>query len=185
MEDDQIIELFWNRKEAGIEQVAMKYGSYCQTIAMNILSNHEDVEECLNDTWLRVWNAIPPERPKVFRAWVGKITLHLALNRWHKNHSQKRFAGLEELLSELEECIPSGQSMEQQIAANEITRAINRWLDTLSREDRVIFIRRYWYGDAVKKLALERGVSPGKMSKRLFILRNMLKAALAREDILV
>ena len=185
MEDDQIIELFWNREESAIEKAAAKYDSYCQTIAMNVLSNHEDAEECVNDTWLRVWNAIPPERPKVFRAWVGKITLHLALNCWQKNHSQKRFAGLEELLSELEECIPSGQSMEQQIAANEITRVINRWLDTLSREDRVIFIRRYWYGDAVKKLALERGVSPGKMAKRLFVLRNMLKAALAREDILV
>ena len=185
MEDDQIIELFWNREESAIEHAAVKYGTYCQTIAMNVLSNHEDAEECVNDTWLRVWNAIPPERPKVFHAWLGKITLRLALNRWQKNHSQKRFAGLEELLSELEECIPSGQSMEQQIAANEIARVINRWLDTLSREDRVIFVRRYWHGDAVKKLALERGVSPGKMAKRLYVLRNMLKVALAKEDVLV
>ena len=185
MDDDQIVELFWNRDESAIEQTAVKYGSYCHSIAMNVLSNHEDAEECVNDTWLRVWNAIPPERPKAFRAWVGKITLRLALNRWQKNHSQKRFAGLEELLSELEECIPFGQSMEQQIAANEIARVINRWLDTLSREDRVIFVRRYWHGDAVKKLALECGVSPGKMAKRLYILRCKLKAALVREDILV
>ena len=185
MDDDRIIELFWNREESAIEHAAVKYGTYCQTIAMNVLSNHEDAEECVNDTWLRVWNAIPPERPTVFHAWLGKITLRLALNRWQKNHSQKRFAGLEELLSELEECIPSGQSMEQQIAANEIARVINRWLDTLSREDRVIFVRRYWHGDAVKKLALERGVSPGKMAKRLYGLRCKLKAALEKEDILV
>lgn len=185
MEDDQIIELFWNRDESAIEQATVKYCSYCQTIAMNILSSYEDAEECVNDTWLRVWNAIPPESPKIFRPWVGKITLHLALNCRQKNHSQKRFSGLEELLSELEECIPSGQSIEQQITANEITRMINRWLDTLSLEDRVVFIRRYWYGDAVKKLALECGVPPGKMSKRLYVLRCKLKAALAREEILV
>lgn len=185
MDDDQIVDLFWNREESAIEQAAEKYGSYCQTIALNILSNREDAEECVNDTWLRVWNAIPPERPKVFRAWVGKITLRLALNRWHKNHSQKRYAGLEEVLSELEECLPSDEMIEQQIAVNEITRIINQWLGTLEREDRVIFVRRYWYGDTVKQLALECGVSPGKMAKRLFLLRGKLKAALAKEDVLV
>lgn len=185
MDDDQIVDLFWNREESAIEQAAEKYGSYCQTIALNILSNREDAEECVNDTWLRVWNAIPPERPKVFRAWVGKITLRLALNRWQKNHSQKRYAGLEEVLSELEECLPSDEMIEQQIAVNEITRIINQWLGTLEREDRVIFVRRYWYGDTVKQLALECGVSPGKMAKRLFLLRGKLKAALAKEDVLV
>lgn len=185
MDDDQIVDLFWKREESAIEQAAEKYGSYCQTIALNILSNREDAEECVNDTWLRVWNAIPPERPKVFRAWVGKITLRLALNRWHKNHSQKRYAGLEEVLSELEECLPSDEMIEQQIAVNEITRIINQWLGTLEREDRVIFVRRYWYGDTVKQLALECGVSPGKMAKRLFLLRGKLKAALAKEDVLV
>lgn len=185
MDDDQIVDLFWNREESAIEQAAEKYGSYCQTIALNILSNREDAEECVNDTWLRVWNAIPPERPKVFRAWVGKITLRLALNRWQKNHSQKRYAGLEEVLSELEECLPSDEMIEQQIAANEITRIINQWLGTLEREDRVIFVRRYWYGDTVKQLALACGVSPGKIAKRLFLLRGKLKAALAKEDVLV
>lgn len=185
MDDDQIVDLFWNREESAIEQAAEKYGSYCQTIALNILSNREDAEECVNDTWLRVWNAIPPERPKVFRAWVGKITLRLALNRWQKNHSQKRYAGLEEVLSELEECLPSDEMIEQQIAVNEITRIINQWLGTLEREDRVIFVRRYWYGDTVKQLALECGVSPGKIAKRLFLLRGKLKAALAKEDVLV
>lgn len=185
MEDDQIIELFWSRDERAIEQLAAKYGSYCRTIALNVLSNHEDAEECVNDTWLRVWNAIPPERPKALRPWMGKITLRLALNRRQKNQAQKRYAGLEELLSELEECIPSDQSVERQYAANEITRMINRWLDTLSREDRVLFVRRYWYGDKVKKLALECGVSPGNLAKRLYVLRGRLKAALAKEDILV
>lgn len=185
MDDDQIVELFWNRDESAIGQAAEKYGAYCHTIAMNVLSNCEDAEECVNDTWLRVWNAIPPQRPRVFRAWVGKITLRLALNRWQKNHSEKRNAGLAEILSELEDCIPSGQSIEQQMTSSEITRIINRWLGALGREDRVIFVRRYWHGDTVKQLALECGVSPGKMAKRLFILRGKLKAALAKEDILV
>lgn len=185
MEDNQIIELFWNRNETAITEVTMKYGSYCYTIAMNVLSNHEDAEECVNDTWLRTWNAIPPERPKVFRAWVGKITLNLSLNRWQKNRSQKRYAGLEEILSELEECIPSDQSIEQQVAANDITRIINTWLGTLSKEDRAIFIRRYWNGDPVKRLAIESGVSPGKMAKKLFVLRNKLKSALEKEDIII
>ena len=185
MDDDQMIELFWSRDEAAIAQAAEKYGAYCRTIAMNVLSSREDAEECVNDTWLRVWNAIPPERPRAFRAWVGKITLRLALSRRQKNLAQKRFAGMEELLSELEECIPSNRTVEQDIAANEITRVINHWLGTLSREDRVIFVRRYWYGDAVKKLAQEGGVSPGKMAKRLFVLRGKLKAALERENILI
>ncbi len=185
MEDNQIIELFWDRNESAITQVALKYGFYCHRIAMNVLSNHEDAEECVNDTWLRVWNAIPPERPKAFRAWLGKITLRLSLNRWQKNHSQKRYAGLEVILSELEECIPSGRPIEEQIAVNEITRIINMWLGTLCKEDRVLFIRRYWNSDPVKDLALACGVSPQKMAKRLFILRKKLKATLEREDIFV
>lgn len=185
MEDEQIIELFWSRDERAIEQAAAKYAPYCRTIAMNVLSNHEDAEECVNDTWLRVWNAIPPERPKAFRAWVGKITLRLALNRRQQNHAQKRYAGMEEILSELEQCVPSDESADRQLAAKEITRIINQWLGTLSREDRAIFVRRYWYGDAVKKLALEGGVSPGKMAKRLYVLRGKLKAALEKEDIII
>lgn len=185
MEDEQIIELFWHRDERAIEQADLKYGAYCRQIALNVLSSREDAEECVNDTWLRVWNAIPPERPKVFRAWVGKITLRLALNRHQKNHAQKRFSGLDEILSELEECIPSDQSVDRQLAAKELSRVINHWLGTLSREDRVLFVRRYWYGDTVKKLALECGVSPGKMAKRLYVLRGRLRAALAKEDILV
>ncbi len=185
MEDEQIIELFRRRDQRAIQQAEAKYGSYCRKIAMNVLSSREDAEECVNDTWLRVWNAIPPEHPRAFCAWVGKITLRLALNRREKDQAQKRYAGLEELLSELEDCIPSEESVERQLAANELTRVINQWLGTLSREDRVLFVRRYWYGDAVKKLAQACGVSPGKMAKRLYVLRGKLKAALAKEDIVV
>lgn len=183
MEDFQIIELFWNRNEAAISEISAKYGAYCHKITLNVLSNNEDAEECVNDTWLRVWNSIPPERPKNLRAWLGKIALNLSLNLWHKNHAQKRYSGMEQILSELEDCIPSGQNVEQQIEADEISRIINSWISTLNKRDRVVFVRRYWYGDSVNELALKFTTSPAKMAKRLFLLKAKLRAALEKENI--
>lgn len=183
MEDVQIIELYWQRKEQAIAETSAKYGAFCFGIAKNILSNHEDAEECVNDTYHQVWNAIPPQRPLKFRPWLGKIVRNIALNLWNKNHAQKRYAGMTELLRELEDCIPSSQTVGQEIEEKELTEQIDRWLRSLDRADRILFVRRYWNGAALRDLAKEQGIPPGRLSQRMYRLRMSLKAALEKEGI--
>ena len=183
MEDIQIIELYWQRNEQAIAETSSKYGAFCFSIAKNILSVHEDAEECVNDTYHQAWNVIPPQRPNKFRPWLGKIVRNIALNLWNKNHSQKRYAGMAELLSELEDCIPSSKTVEQEIDEKELTEHIDRWLRSLDREDRILFVRRYWNGVALRNLASEKGIAPGKLAQRMYRLRIGLKAALEKEGI--
>ncbi|MBR2555886.1 MAG: sigma-70 family RNA polymerase sigma factor [Aeriscardovia sp.] len=183
MEDQQIIKLFWDREEQAVKETAYKYSAYCYAIAFNVLSVKEDAEECVNDTLQKAWDSIPPNRPDNLKAWLGKVCRNVALNLWQKNHAKKRNRGMDLLLSELEECIPSSNTVEKEIENSEISMCINRWLRTLSREDRILFVRRYWYGDAVKALAKARGTSSQTITQRLFRLRKGLKAALEKEDI--
>ena len=181
MEDTQIIELYFERDETAITQTDGKYGAYCRKIAKNILSLEEDAEECVNDAYLQAWNSIPPQRPERLGAWLGRIVRNMAINLWHKNRSQKRSPGIELLLSELEDCLPSPETVERVIESNELSEAIDRWLASLSRDDRVLFVRRYWYGVAVNDLAKERGVTSGSMAKRMYRLRLELRSALEKE----
>lgn len=183
MEDSQIIELYWQRNEQAIAETDAKYGAFCFSIAKSILSVHEDAEECVNDTYHRAWNAIPPQRPVQFRPWLGKTVRNAALNLWNKNHTQKRYAGMTELFSELEDCIPSPQTVEQEIESRALTEHIERWLRSLDRQDRVLFLRRYWNGTALRDLAVEQGVPPGKLAQRMYRLRLGLKAALEKEGV--
>ena len=181
MEDWQIVSLYWQRDERAITETEQKYGAFCHRIAQNILGIPQDAEECVNDTYLQAWRAMPPQRPQWLGAWLGKVVRNLALNLWTKHHRQKRYAGMEEILHELEDCLPASNAVEQQVEAEELTEAINRWLEALPREDRILFLRRYWYGEASKTLARERGVSPGNLAKRMYRLRQRLKAALEQE----
>ena len=183
MEDVQIIELYWQRNEQAIAETASKYGAFCFGIAKNILSIREDAEECVNDAYHQVWNVIPPQRPDKFRPWLGKVVHNMALNLWNKNHTQKRYAGMTELLSELEDCIPASQTVEQEIEGKELTGHIDRWLRSLDREDRILFVRRYWNGVALRDLAREKGIAPGKLAQRMYRLRIGLKTALEKEGI--
>lgn len=183
MEDLQIIELYWARKEQAIAETAGKYGTFCRSIAKNILSIEEDAEECVNDTYLQAWNAIPPQRPVRLQAWLGRIVRNLALNLWNKNHAQKRNIGMTVLLQELEDCIPSAQTVEQAIAEKELTGLIDRWLHTLDRRDQILFVRRYWNGIALQELAREQAISPGRLAQRMYRLRCSLRAALEKEGI--
>lgn len=183
MEDSQIIELYWQRNEQAIAETSSKYGIFCFGIAKNILSIHEDAEECVNDTYHQVWNAIPPQRPLKFKPWLGKIVRNIALNLWNKNHTQKRYAGMTELLRELEDCIPSSQTVGQEIEERELTEQIDRWLRSLDRADRIMFVRRYWNGVALRDLAKEQGIPPGKLSQRMYRLRIDLKTALEKEGV--
>ena len=183
MDDVQIIGLFWERDENAIREADQKYGAYCYAIAFNILSNTEDAKECVNDVWQKTWETIPPNRPKYFRAWLGKVCRNAALNIWHRNHAQKRNHGMDVLLSELEECIPSPLSVEEQIENQAISACINKWLTSLPKEERILFVRRYWFGDSVKQLAKEHGISSEQLAQIMFRLRKDLKKVLEEEGI--
>lgn len=183
MEDTQIIELYWQRNEQAIAETSSKYGAFCFSIAKNILSNQEDAEECVNDTYHQAWNVIPPQRPVKFRPWLGKIVRNIALNLWNKHHTQKRYAGMTALLSELEDSIPSSQTVEQEIEEKELTEHIECWLRSLDREDRILFVRRYWNGVALRDLAREKGTAPGKLAQRMYRLRIDLRTVLEKEGI--
>ena len=183
MEDLQIVELYWQRNQQAVAETERKYGSFCYGIAKNILSVREDAEECVNDTYHRAWNAIPPQRPVYLRAWLGRIVRNLAVDRWERNRAQKRYAGMTELLSELEECIPSPQTVEQAVEEKELAAHISVWLRTLAPEDRTLFIRRYWEGAELQSLAKEQGISPGKLAQRMYRLRAGLRSALEREGV--
>lgn len=181
MEDTDIIDLYWKRDENAIAETAKKYGTFCHGIAVNILSLKEDAEECVSDTYYHAWESMPPTRPQRLRAWLGRVVRNLAINLWRKNHARKRYAGMDLLMDELEECIPAPETVEQKIEEAELTGLLNRWLSTLSRRDRILFIRRYWNGEGVKELAGEYGEAPAKTAKRLYRLRQNLKGLLEKE----
>lgn len=181
LEDSQIIGLYWKRDEAAISETEAKYGAYCRAVARNILSVDADADECVNDAYLQAWNSIPPQRPDKLGAWLGKVVRNTALNLWKKNHRQKRYAGLEQLLSELEDCIPSPAAVERELEERELTEVINTWLASLPKNDRICFVRRYWNGETVAVLAQENGMSPANMAKRMYRLRKNLKSMLEQE----
>lgn len=182
MDDNGILDLYFRRSEAAISETALKYGSFCQSIAMNILSNHEDAQECVSDTYLAAWNSIPPRRPSLFSAFLGKITRHLSIDRWRSRSACKRGGGEMELaLEELDYCIPGGESPEQILARKELSLAINRFLEALPETERSIFLCRYWYLDPISRIAENFGFSQSKVSSLLHRLRGRLRAHLEKE----
>ncbi len=185
MEDSQIIALFLERSEQAIAELDRKHGAAARKAAANIQGDRQDAEECVNDALLGVWNSIPPQRPRSLLAYVCRIARNLAINRYRANTAQKRNAGYELVLDELAECIPSGADVETELEARELTEAIDRFLAALSREDRFLFVRRYWFADPVAELAALTGGSPGRVSVRLFRLREKLRKKLTKEGLLV
>lgn len=181
MEDSAIIALYWARDEGAIAQTDLKYGAFCRRLAFNVLSSNEDSEECVNDTWHRAWDTMPPQRPDSLRAYLGRIVRNLSISRLRQRTAQKRGGGLEVLLSELSDCLPAPHSVEQETEARELAGVISAWLRTLSADERAAFIRRYWYGDGVGDLAREWGCTPNQMAKRMLRLRRALKARLEQE----
>lgn len=182
MNDKQIIDLYFSRSEQSIKETKIKYSSFCRKIAYNILSNNEDTDECENDTYLKIWNSIPPNNPENFKAYIGKITRNIALDIWKKNHAQKRNAGIEILFSEMEDILSVPQT-DTEYELEEITPIINKWLLTLSKKEQALFILRYWQGESVKSIAKQWNTSSNKLSGKLFRLRNNLKQALEKEGI--
>lgn len=184
MEDHAIIDLLWQREEAGIVALQERYGGFCSKLACGILPPL-DAEECLNSTWLAAWNAIPPQRPGNLRAWLGRVVRNLCLNRWESMKAQKRDCGMAVLLGELEETLPGGQTPQQMLEARELSTVIARWLQAQPAEERKLFLRRYWYGLPVKTLAQERGQTPRAVASRLYRLRQSLKTTLEQEGIVL
>ena len=183
MQDEKIVALYFERNELAIKMSAENYGSYCRKIAMNILSSPEDSEECVNDTWYQAWRSIPPQRPNSLSAYLGRITRNCAISKYRANRAMKRSDGMTILLSELEDCIPSQSSIEQDLDEKHLSECINNWLKAIPSDDRILFVRRYWFGDTVKSLAKESGLSQNQMSWRMFKLRERLKKELEKEGI--
>ena len=180
LEDNDIIELYFARNEAAIAETEKKYSGYCGAVARNILNKREDEEECLNDTWLSAWNDIPPSRPRVFRAYLGRITRNLSLNILRRREAGKR-GGLEVIFGELDEALPAADSVERELDGRELAAAVNEFIAGLSPQEKFFFLRRYWYCDPVAELARRSGVQPQKISQVLFRLRARLKKKLEEE----
>lgn len=183
MEDKYIIDLYWQRSEEAISQTVSKYGAYCHSVAWNILHNSEDSEECVNDTYLRAWDTIPPQRPSVLQTFLGKITRNLSLDRWRSNRAQKRNGGVFLALEELQDCVPgSDGDLSEDLT---IQDALNGFLVSLSQEQRKVFLRRYWYLSPVKEIAEDYGISESKVKMTLLRTREKLRAYLESEGIVL
>lgn len=183
MEDEKIIQLFWERKESAIEELKQKYGTFCTKIANNILNNREDAEECVNDAYLGAWNNIPPEKPNPLRTYICRIVRNQAIKRYHANRAKKRNSVYDVALEELENCIPAVGTVEEQWNAKEVARSIDAFLECLDRENRILFVRRYWYGESVPDLAGLFQISSHNVTVRLSRIREKLKKHLKKEGI--
>lgn len=176
MNDKDIVRLYFNRDQRALSATAKKYGSYCTAIARNILESREDAEECVNDTYLSAWDAIPPTRPEILSAFLGRITRNLAFNRYKHNRAAKRGSGeTAAVLEELAECVSGLEDVEQEIDRRELIAAINSFLDALSPQKRNLFICRYWYSDSVANIAKRHGMTESNVSVTLNRVRSKLK----------
>lgn len=167
-------------------ETANKYGAFLWNIAWNILRVHGDAEECVNDTYLRTWNAIPPERPTAFRAWLGRIARNLSLDRWKQGRAAKRGGSeTEVLLGELDACVPACHGTEQALEAHETAALISTFLRGLPQESRVIFLQRYWYGQDIAAISAALGCGQGKVKSSLFRTRAKLRSFLEQEGVTI
>ncbi len=176
MEDEKIVRLYWDRDEQAIAESSAKYGAYCGSIAGNILESASDAEECVNDTWLRAWNAMPPHRPSLLSVFLGKITRNLAFDRYKALRRNKRGGGQMELvLDELSECVSGRDDPENSWQAEELRREIDAFLQGLPEEQRAMFLLRYWYADSIRVIAARFGRSENSVSVALSRMRAKLK----------
>ena len=182
MDDQAILDLYFDRSESAISETAAKYGPYCYSIAYNILTNVEDANEAVNDTWLGAWNSIPPHRPSVLSTFLGKITRRVSINKWDERNAKKRGAGEIALaLDELVDCVPSSQNVERTIERKELTRAINAFLAQLSETERDIFVCRYWFMSSIKEISANFKISESNAKTSLFRTRKKLYSYLQEE----
>ena len=183
MDDKQIIDLYFARDEQAIAETEQEYGDFCLRISMNVLGIREDAEECVSDTYLSAWKQIPPTIPRSLKAFLGRIVRNLSISRFRAMRAKKRYNGMEVLLSELGDCVPSDWHVEQTVEAKELSGYISDWLESLSAEDCALFVRRYWFGDEVQELAEKCGITAAQMAQRMLRLRKGLRTALEQKGV--
>lgn len=183
MDDNRIVELYWERNEQAVAETAAKYGKYLNSIAYQILSNIQDVEECVNDTYNDAWKSIPPHRPNVLSTYLGKITRRISIDLWRKNSAEKRGGGEVTIaLDELEDCVSGTGSIEDELERKELVRIMNRFLMKLPDTERRLFLRRYWGFESISSLTKRFGFSESKVASMLHRTRNKLRKELEKED---
>ena len=184
MDDSMIVTLYWQRSDRAIEETAIKYGSYCRSIAYNLLHDEEDTEECVNDTYLGAWNSMPMNRPDCLAPYLGRITRSLSVSRIRERTRIKRGGGEYALaLEELADCLASPDDPERQVEAKELEETIDRFLQNLSDIERNIFLARYWYMAPLEKIAKQAGFSLSKTKSILYRSRQRLLAHLKEEGL--
>ena len=183
MDDETILQLFFRRSEQAIVAVDDRYGAYCRSILRNILTDPGDLEECVNDVYLKLWDQIPPYRPECLRAFVGSVARNCGLDRWRTAHAEKRGGGIAEIaLSELGECA-APNSVEDALEEHRLGELLNSFLAGLPKEARVIFVKRYWYLSPVRRIAEDMDCTEGKVKMSLHRTRKQLRQYLEKEDI--
>lgn len=184
MNDEEIIQLYFDRKESAIAASEQKYGGLCRSVARRILPDLRDVEECLSDLWIRIWNAIPPERPGSLRAYLARVMRNLALDKAVYNGADKRKTALEESFEELEPSLcAGGDEIQRVLEQDELRVFLKTFLLEQREENRTIFIRRYWYGESTREIAQSLGASEEKIRSSLFRTRNHLRAKMQKEGV--
>lgn len=186
MEDEQIITLFFQRSPDALPETRRKYGALCQSVARKILPDQRDVEECVSDMLMRLWNAIPPERPRCLSAYIARITRNLSLDRYSYNMAEQRSTALTQAFEELEPWLPASTSdPEHAFDEKHFHTVMNDFLRTLPKEPRAFFLRRYWYGDSIREIADAFRVSEAKVKTSLFRTRQCLRETLYKEGIVI
>lgn len=184
MEDSAIINLYWAREERALTETDSKYGGMCRTIAYNILHDREDSEECVNDTWFRAWNTMPPQRPSVLSAFLSRITRNLSLDRYKASRAAKRGGGQMPIaLEELGDCVPAVGSVEETVELAELTKILDHFLRDLPEKEACVFLRRYWYVDSTRDIALRYEMAEGSVKSTLHRVRQKLRERLEKEGV--
>ena len=183
MEDERIVDLYWQRDESAIKETAAKFGKYLHSISYRILFNAEDAEECVNDTYKDAWQSMPPHRPAVLSTFLGKITRRISIDLWRRYSAEKRGGGVTALaLDELEECVSGTGDVETEVERLELQRKLNAFLSELPRVERRVFMCRYWYMDPISDIAKRFACSESKIKSMLYRTRKRLRTVLEKED---
>lgn len=185
LEDERLIELFFARSERAIQELDIKYGRVCQKLSYNIVNNRQDAEECVNDAYLGAWNTIPPARPNPLLTFLCKIVRNISLKLYYRSEAAKRSSHYTIAMEEIEACMADPNTVEDEMEAKELARIIENFLDTLSVENRVIFMRRYWFSDSYKDIAGFTGLSEKNISVRLSRIREKMKQYLIEREVFV
>jgi len=184
MEDSQILALYFARSENAIQETDRKYGHYCYRIAYSILASQQDSEESVNDTYLSAWNSIPPRKPARLATYLGKLTRNISIDRWRGSNAQKRGRGEAALaLDELSQCVSGQPGMDETMVQKEVIASLNRFLASLSEDERTVFLCRYWYVNSMEEIAQKTGFSLGKVKSMLHRTRKKLAANLQKEGL--